>query len=209
MLPTQQIQDTMKKIKLNNLASIRAGYSARTRLTRGGSGGIRVIRPADVSVWQPVDYSALQTMAIEPRNVDSHCLKPGELLFFGRSGQIFSVLLEDVPDRIIAAGSFLVLTVHSGPSLLLPHYLNWYLNSSQAKDFLQRITGGSVLIVVTKSALHELLIPVPPLSVQEQIAKAWQLLLEEKELTMERLRLREEMVNQAIDSAIRGKDDEA
>ena len=192
----------MIKITLEQLVSIRAGYSARTRLTQGRPGGIRVVRPADVSVWQPVDYSALQAMDIEPRNTGSHYLKSGELLFFGRSGQIYSVLLEDVPEKVIAAGSFLVLRVISGKIVVLPEYLNWFLNSSRARSFLQNIAGDSAQTVVTKSLLGELEIPLPDLNVQEQIVQTWNLLLKEKELTMERLKLREELVNAAIEDII-------
>ena len=197
----------MHKLELHELVNIRAGYSARTRLTQRGTGGIRVIRPADVSVWQPVDYSALQAVDIAPRNMDSHCLKSGELLFFGRAGQIYSVLLEDVPEKVIAAGSFLVLRVISGQNCLLPEYLNWFLNSSRARSFLQNTAGGSAQTVVTKSILGELEIPLPVLNVQEQIVQTWNLMLKEKELTMERLKLREDLVNQAIYRTIRGIDD--
>lgn len=196
-------------MKLNKLVNIRAGYSARTRLRQSGPGAIKVINPSDISSWHPVDFSKLQTVAIEPGKMENHSLKSGDLLFFGRSGQIYSVLLENVPDRVIAAGSFLVLTVNPGQKRLLPQYLNWFLNSKHAASYFQTITGESPQRVVTKTALMELDIPLPAVTVQDQIVKTWDLLLAEKELTMERLRIREEIVSNAIEGAIEGSGQDA
>lgn len=195
-------KNNMAKEELKKLVNIRSGYSTRTRLTRSGSGGIKIIRPADISMWQPVDYTSLQIMDISPRSAESHYLKSGEILFWGRSGQIYSVLLDQVPEGVVAAGSFLVLTVHSGQNRLLPEYLNWFLNSRGAVRYFQMITGDSPQRVVTKAALENLNIPLPKPSDQFQIVKTWNLLLEEKELTMERLKIREELVNAVIEDTI-------
>lgn len=190
-------------VKLKEVARITAGLPARKKMEEDPQGNMRVIRPKDTAAWRRVNHDELIRIRFKGRKIESYFLKPGDILFFGRSGQSHSVVLESpVPENTAAAPSFMVLRIKDDKTL--PHYLNWYLNSDRAQKYFMAEAGGSFQRVVTKSVLENLEVPLPEQSDQERIVRIWYLWLKEERLTRQRLKHREEMVQAGIDGILGG-----
>jgi restriction endonuclease S subunit len=108
-------------------------------------------------------------------------LKPGDILFMGRGARNFSVLIDKLPDRVLAAACFFV--VRTANSEILPEYLYWYLNQSPVEEYLKRFSGRGVhMPVIRRAVLESIDIPLPPIEVQKQVSALNKLLHKEQNL---------------------------
>jgi restriction endonuclease S subunit len=65
----------------------------------------------------------------------------------------------------------------------LPEYLWWYLNQAPVEEYLKRFSGRSVhMPVVRRAVLEGIDIPIPPITVQQQVAEMTALMTKEQDL---------------------------
>lgn len=188
-----------RTLRLCELASTRAGFPVRSRVEHDPQGDMLIVQPANLSPWQSIDFDCLHRFNSQGKGAGYHSIGQGEILFYGRAGQKYAVLVDQAPPaRTVAAGSLFVISVKNPD--ILPEYLTWYLNSRQALDYFQIMTGGSPQRVVTKTILDKLEIDLPGPDIQREIVEIWSLWLKEKELTSQMLDKKESLVLSGIDA---------
>jgi hypothetical protein len=121
-----------------------------------------------------------------------HFLRPGDVLIVGRGAHRTAVLVDDPPPRTVADRTFFV--ARPDAEQVKPAFLAWYLNERRAQHYLQSHSRGTSIQAIKKSALERLPVRLPPLDVQERIADIQLLVQRERELLLEWLENREELV---------------
>ena len=101
--------------------------------------------------------------------LEKYCLKNNNLIL-SKNGAPFKIAVAEVKDgqHILANGNLYVMTVDETKAD--PYYLKAYLESEEGAAALKRITVGSTIPNLGVEQLKKLLIPLPSLAEQRQIA---------------------------------------
>ena len=109
-------------------------------------------------------------------------LEAGDVLFRARGANNLSIFVESAQPHCIFAAPLVRIRVND-PQKLEPRYLHWVLNSTQVQRDISAQARGSMIRMVSLPSVRSLLIPVPPISVQCEIAEVARLLREERALS--------------------------
>lgn len=165
-------------INLGSIASIQMGYSFRFRLELVEQGDIAVIQMKDLTGDNRVDCSGL--MRIDMPAKEHHLVRTGDLIFRSR-GQVTTsaILVEDPGEAVVAAPLFRIRVNHDS---VLPEYLNWFIGEAPAQGYLASHARGTAQQMISKEALENLEITVPPLARQRSIIELAELAKREEKL---------------------------
>ena len=168
-------------MKLKMIAKIQSGFISRGKIDPRNDGTCLLLQAKDVDA----DYRSYRTDALVrfmPRlSGKERLLKSGDILFMARGARNFSVLIDKLPDSVLAAACFFVVRI-SNPEIL-PEYLCWYLNQSPVEEYLRRFSGRAVhMPVVRRAVLESIDIPLPPIKIQKQVSEMTMLLQKEQYL---------------------------
>ena len=168
-------------MKLKKIAKIQSGYISRGRIVPREDGTCLLMQAKDVSA-NHLSYRTDALVRFMPTlSGKDWFLKPGDILFMARGARNFSVLIDKLPDSVLAAACFLVVQISN--SEILPEYLCWYFNESPVEEYLRRFSGRGVHMPVVKRAVLESIdIPLPPIKTQKQVSEMTMLLQREQDL---------------------------
>lgn len=153
--------------KIKELAEIQMGYAFRTRLDISACGNLSVIQMKDLHDDNTVHCDEL--VKVEMKSIkENHLVKKGDLVFRSRSLTTTSAILRENPGKAIVAAPLLRIRIQR-PGLVLPEYLNWYINQEDAQRFLASRTEGTLQRMISTQALGELIVSLPPLAKQKHI----------------------------------------
>ena len=193
-----------KQCTLQHIAEIRAGCPFRERLEADAAGNIRVIQLKDLSDRNIVDFSNAVRIYM-PSPSESYFLHKGDLVFRSRGYITTAALMMEDADDVILAAPFLRIRIHDR-MLVLPDYLNWYISTKPAQRYFTARQTGTSVNMVAAGELAALPIPVPPLSVQHQIADIAELAEKEYWLETELMQKRKQYTEALLlEQAYRGK----
>ena len=189
------------KMKLKMMAKIQSGFISRGKIDPRNDGTCLLLQAKDVDADQ-LSYRTDNLVRFNPRlSGKDWYLYPGDILFMARGARNYSVLVDKIPDRVLAAACFFIVRIPN--SEIIPEYLWWYLNQSPVEKYLNRFSGRSVhMPVVRRAVLESIDIPIPPIEVQKQVAVITTLIMKEqvlyKKLAEKRKYLMTEICLQAI-----------
>lgn len=165
---------------LSEVVNIKSGFQGRP-----SAGNIfRQIKLKDVDKEGNIDFKNLTEFECE--NMPSRfLLKANDIIFKAKCAENSAALIEEDLKDVFATAHFLVITVNDTEKLD-PSYLVTYLNSEMAQSYFKTNAQGATVPMIRLSTLQELEIKIPPIEKQREIAKAYQLVKEEK-ATMEQL----------------------
>ena len=168
-------------MELKNIAKIHSGYINRGKIDPRDDGTCFLLQAKDVDA----DHLSYRTDALvrfmPTLSGKDWFLKPGDILFMARGARNFSVLIDKLPDSVLAAACFFVVRISN--SEILPEYLCWYLNQLPVGEYLKRFSGRGVHMPVVKRAVLESIdIPLPPIKTQKQVSEINKLLQKEQDL---------------------------
>jgi hypothetical protein len=168
-------------MKLKKIAKIQSGYISRGKIDPREDGTCLLLQAKDVDANR-LSYRTDALVRFLPRvSGKDRFLKPGDILFMARGARNFSVLINELPDSVLAAACFFV--VRTANSEILPEYLCWYLNQSPVEEYLKRFSGRGVhMPVVRRAVLESIDTPLPPIKVQKQVSALNKLLVTEQVL---------------------------
>jgi hypothetical protein len=148
-------------MKLKNIAKIHSGYINRGKIDPRDDGTCLLLQAKDVDA-DHLSYRTDTLVRFMPTlSGKDWFLKSSDILFMARGSRNFSVLIDKLPDSVLAAACFFVVRISN--SEILPEYLCWYLNQSPVEEYLRRFSGRGVHMPVVKRAVLESIdIPLPP-----------------------------------------------
>ena len=168
-------------MKLKKIAKIQSGYINRGKIDPRVDGTCLLLQAKDVDA-DHLSYRADALVRFTPKlSGKDWFLKSGNILFMARGSRNFSVLIDKLPDSVLAAACFFVVRISN--SEILPEYLCWYLNQFPVAEYLKRFSGRGVHMPVVKRAVLESIdIPLPPIKTQKQVSEINKLLQKEQDL---------------------------
>ena len=168
-------------MKLDKIAKIQSGYISRGKIDPREDGTCLLMQAKDVSA-DDLYYNTDALVRFMPTlSGKDWFLKYGDILFMARGARNFSILINKLPDSVLAAACFFVVRISN--SAILPEYLCWYLNQLPVEKYLKRFSGRGVHMPVVKRAVLESIdIPLPPIRTQTQVSEINKLLQKEQGL---------------------------
>lgn len=161
------MNDAARKIKLGDLAHIRAGHPFRGAVEAAHEGGVAVAQMKDILPGGGVDWSSVVRTELVGRK-EPDWLKGGDLLFVSRGSRYFAVCIELPPAPAVCGPHLFHLTVKAR-ELLMPEFLAWVVGQGPVQRQLLQAASGSLQLSVTRQALEALEIPLPPLATQRAV----------------------------------------
>jgi hypothetical protein len=157
------------KMKLEDLGPLRGGYVASSAtLDEPGPGRFGALQAGDITAEGTIDWSTLRY--VEPiRDGERYGINEGDVLLPLRSTRIIAVVARNVPPDVIAVGHWAVLS--PDPSLAEPEFLAWYLNHPATAPRLGALMRGTKLRFLSLTDLRAFEVELPPVAVQQRIAR--------------------------------------
>ena len=165
---------------LGQVAEVRIGYSFRRKLQETTEGDVAVVQMKDIDDCNLLHTDGLVRIEM-PELAQRHMVRPGDLLFRSRGGSNPVALVAADLDRTVLASPMILIRPRA--RILKPEYLHWFLNHPDTQKALISFAAGSAVKMISKSALEQLAVVVPPLAVQTQIVELARLAAEEERLT--------------------------
>jgi hypothetical protein len=168
-------------MELKKIAKIQSGFISRGKIDPRDDGTCLLLQAKDVDA-DHLSYRTDALVRFMPRvSGKDWFLKTGDILFMARGARNFSVLIDKLPDSVLATACFFVVRISN--SEILPEYLCWYLNQSPVEEYLKRFSGRGVhMPVVRRTVLESIDIPLPPIKTQKQVSEMTMLLQKEQYL---------------------------
>jgi hypothetical protein len=189
-------------MKLKKMAIIQSGYISRFKIDPREDGTHFLLQARDVDA-ERLTYKAENLVRFSPNlSRKDWVLKTDDVLFMARGARNYSILIKEIPDRVLAPACFFIVRVSN--DMVLPYYLCWYLNQPQVEHYLSRHSGRGVhMPVVRRSVLENINIPIPPIEVQIKITKLDVLLRNEMEILDKLTEKRKKLITAACLHAVR------
>lgn len=167
-----------KLYKIGDLADIRSGYTFRGAIEPVPDGEVRILQIKDFEKnWQE-DYEALPAINWEQR-ISPPFLDQGEIVVAARGNRNVAVVYRsDIP--VVATSQFLIVNLRREECEIAPEYLCWLLNHPVTQQMFNR--SGTNIQLITKAALLDVEIPVPPAHIQRKLIKLQRVWQEEDKL---------------------------
>lgn len=165
--------------RLGDIAEIRAGHAFRTRVEPDPTGETYVLQMKDVDAEGPADVNgAIRAAVTVPK---AHHLAIGDVVLKGR-GTTQCAVIQSLPldQPLVAAAPILVL--RPKPGTVEPAFLRWLLNHPVTQARLATSAAGTYIPTLTKSAIEEFEVAVPPLETQRLITNVATLAERERQL---------------------------
>lgn len=161
------MNDAALKLKLGDLAYIRAGHPFRGAVEAVPEGAVAVVQMKDILPGGGVDWSsAVRTELVGRKEPD--WLSSGDLLFVSRGSRYFAVCVDSPPAPAVCGPHLFHLTVKAR-ELLMPEFLAWVVGQGPVQRQLQQAASGSLQLSVTRQAVEALEIPLPSLATQRVV----------------------------------------
>lgn len=156
-------------MKIKKLATVQMGYSFRSRLEASKGGRVAVIQMKDLLNDNTVGCSGLVKIDMEALK-EHHLAQKGDLVFRSRGHVTTAAVLLEDPGKAVVAAPLLRIRV-TKPDKVLPEYLNWYISQRDAQIFLTSRAKGTVQKMISKQAIEDLEVSLPPLEQQKNIVE--------------------------------------
>ena len=132
----------------------------------------------------------------EVKNAERYWVYPGDVLITCRGTQLkISVVPEILKKALITAN---IIAIRLRPEIL-PVFLATYLKTAEGqKALLSHVASSTMQLLLNISDIEEVLVPVPPLPVQEKIVTLAEAADEQYRLSIEVANLRKKITNQVV-----------
>jgi hypothetical protein len=187
-------------MQLENIAEIKTGYPLRGKAMPQQEGNLMLVQMKDVHPSEGVDWSTPIRIADKSRKQPDF-LQHDEILFVGRGSRMFAVYVKEPPFASVASPHFYVISPHR-QAHVLPQYLVWYLNSLDAQRYYAQNTEGSALPYISRKALSQIPVPLPPMEMQEHIINTDRCWKKERRLLEELIEKREILITNILAKSI-------
>lgn len=128
--------------------------------------------------------------------LEKHLLHDGDILLIAKGEHNRACLYQSAIGRAVASSTFFVIRPTIGG--LMPEYLQWYLNTAYMQGIFTALSKGTQIASLSKKALADIEIPLPPLQTQREILEVQRLLDKERSITSELIQLKDNMYQRLL-----------
>jgi len=169
----------LKMATVGEACHVSAGYPFRGAVDALPVGPVAVVQMRNVDA-EAIDYESLTRVSL-PTTRQPDFLQPGDVIFTTRGRRNSALALKDVRGLAVCSPHFFVLRVNE-PEALLPEFLAWLINQKPAQEYLQQAATGSHILNITRGAIENLPVAIPPLEVQRALVALAEQARREREL---------------------------
>lgn len=183
-----------KKVILNNIADITAGYPFRGKISEQLGSSIYAVQMKNVFSESGIDWlTCVETELAGKRS--PAWLKKGDVLVAARGNSNYAVLVDEAVTKLKAVASphFYVLSVKNDK--VLSDYLCWFINSQPAQRYFQRESEGTFTKSIRRQVLETLPVALPSLEKQQNIVQLSATIWRERQLYEQLIRNDEVLMN--------------
>lgn len=185
---------------LRDIALAQLGYSFREGISPDPTAPVRVVQMRDLRDDHVVDSANLDRVDLDPPA--NQWLQRGDILVSSRGEAVTSAIIDADVDAAIAAAPLLRVRVASRS--ILPQYLNWIINQEPSQAYFAKNIEGSNVKMISRRALEELPIEVPPVEQQEKVIQLAGLAAREKRLVEVIGKHRDELLSHVMLNYLKG-----
>ena len=149
-----------------------------------------------------IDHDSLKPFwAAEALNPE-YLTRPGEIVL-RLTAPYTAVLITEVTEGIVVSSNFIIITCREEKTI--PEYLAWLLNTPCFKRQIYKAASGNMLEAVTGAVFAKVRVTLPPLILQQKIARLKDLSQKECELLRRLAAEKEKLYRRTIDRIQRGE----
>ena len=192
-------QQPKRRCLLQSIAAIQPGYPFRGKLELDGNGDAFVVQYRHLVVGEPLhdkQGKTLDRVTLSGRKRPEY-LFPGDILFMAKGTRNDAAVVTDLPHNTVCTPNFYHIRLTQGAFNLMPEFLAWQINHSDAQRYFAMCSQGSVAPSITKSQLGSLPIVVPSIEQQKLMVKLDNAAIREKKLLNQLIDNRQRMIDAA------------
>lgn len=161
------------QLPLRSLATIHPGYPFRGKLPVDKNGNAFVVQFRHLSAGVSLDDKEGKTLdrVTLPGRRRPDYLWPGDILFMARGTRNDAAVVSALPSNTVCTPNFFHLRLKPEAFRLMPEFLAWQLNQTDAQRYFAMCSQGSAAPSVTKTQLGELPVVVPSIEQQKLMIK--------------------------------------
>ncbi len=195
MSPTDLVHSS-----LHEIAVVRPGYLSRGRVDSEPNGTHYLLQAKDVTEDGGVLLGRAARFHPE-RKPGLYQVSRGDILVVARGqGHRAHHIDQDLPNAL-AAATFYIL--RPDREHIIPGYLTWWLNRPRVQAEIDAGSRGTTIGYIGRETLESLNVPIPPLSVQQNIEHLLSLWRKKQSLQLEIDRKREQCIQAVCRNAVR------
>jgi len=163
-------------VELCSVAKVISGAPANlyNKQWQEGASSYQMLTGSSVSAENGIEVGELQTAWIRPyKDLTRYQLEMGDVVILARGTAIRPGLVSSEVEQLKPLASANFLIIRCDRDKLQPEYLMSYLTTSQGESALKSLANGSAIQSVSATSINSLYLPLPPLSVQAQIAELY------------------------------------
>ncbi len=181
--------------KLAEVAEIRMGYTFRSRLEPEMGGDVAVIQMKDIddsNLLHPENLVRIQM----PELKDKHLVQEGDLMFKSRGVSNAASLVAGNLGRTVLAAPMML--IRPDANKVDAAYLQWFINQPSTQNILSAQAAGTAVKMISKAALEQLVIAIPPLETQRRIVEIGRIASLEARITTELMVRRKVLIERIL-----------
>lgn len=153
------------KAQLVEFASIRFGVHAKALR----KGPMALVPASAIEAHRAIQLDDLPRVSPEVvRYKTDDLLQPGDVLLIGKGSTNHATVWPGSVEDTLASNTLFV--IRTDRQQVIPEYLAGYFNSTTAKAWFAFHQKAGTVKVLSREALNEMEVPVPPLAVQQRMA---------------------------------------
>ncbi len=185
------------EIELKEIASIQTGIYAKPSI----SGEVICLQSRHFNSERKFDRTVSPDLPFDNK-IEKHLLKKGDIIIASKGFSNFAVVYNESIGIAVASSMFLVVK-NIQTNLILPEFLEWFLNLPQTCDYFQNNAKGTGLPSIGKTVLENLKIPLPDLEKQKIILEIVRLRSQADAIKTKIQKLQEKVINHYLISSIK------
>jgi hypothetical protein len=191
----------MKKILLNSIAEVQAGYHSRSQIISAPTGTHLLVQGKNIlyATRYKIEFTSLTRFTPE-RKTGPYLLQNGDVLVQAKGNIHYAFCFEIPVENVLAADTFYI--VRTDKKIVNSSFLAWWINQAPAQSYLHQNSGGTGISFISKSVLERLPLPVPRMEIQIKIVQVEQLWQHSRELQNNLDNKRNELVQAVCLSSI-------
>lgn len=166
--------------KLGDIAIISSGYTFRSRIDEDLNGNYAVIQIKDFDEDDYIVVDELLKTKLESVNA-KFLAKDGDILFRSRGTSTRASLVNNsIGENKVITSPLLIIRIDT--NLFLPEYVQLVINHSTSQRYFSRSAQGSIIRMIDKETLSNLIIPSKSITGQKNVIELSRLIQKEKKL---------------------------
>lgn len=185
------------EIELRKLASVQTGIYAKPSI----SGEVIYLQARHFNAEREFDRTVSPDLPLDNKT-ERHLLLDGDIIVASKGFSNFAVVYYESLGPAVASSMFLVIK-NLQTNVILPEFLEWFLNLPQTSVYFQNSAKGTGLPSIGKTVLENLKIPVPDIEKQNIILKINKIRCKEDAIETKIQKLKEKVINHYLISSIK------